>query len=55
MSVWDPLNVGRRQRPNAGTSHMGWKIELDYKQLKSELGVDHYEGPGWGGSTTLRW
>ncbi len=24
-----------------------WKIELDYKQLKGELGLDHYEGRSW--------
>lgn len=26
-----------------------WKIELDYKQLKGELGLDHYEGRSWAG------
>ena len=29
---------------------MRWKIELDYRQLKGELGLDHYEGRsylGW--------
>jgi SRSO17 transposase len=26
---------------------MRWKIELDYKQLKGELGLDHYEGRSW--------
>jgi SRSO17 transposase len=24
-----------------------WKIELDYRQLKGELGLDHYEGRSW--------
>jgi SRSO17 transposase len=24
-----------------------WKMELDYKQLKGELGLDHYEGRSW--------
>lgn len=23
------------------------KIELDYRQLKGELGLDHYEGRSW--------
>ena len=33
-----------------------WTIELDYKQLKGELGLDHYEGRSWlGGITTPRW
>jgi hypothetical protein len=26
---------------------MRWKIELDYRQLKGELGLDHYEGRSW--------
>jgi len=26
-----------------------WTIELDYKQLKGHLGLDHYEGRSWGG------
>jgi SRSO17 transposase len=33
-----------------------WKIELDYKQLKGELGLDHYEGRsylGWQHHTAL--
>lgn len=33
-----------------------WKIELDYKQLKGELGLDHYEGRsylGWYHHTAL--
>jgi len=35
---------------------MRWKIELDYKQLKGELGLDHYEGrsyAGWHHHTAL--
>jgi hypothetical protein len=31
-------------------ARMRWKMELDYKQLKGELGLDHYEGRsrlGW--------
>jgi SRSO17 transposase len=34
----------------ARLARMRWKIELDYKQLKGELGLDHYEGRsylGW--------
>jgi SRSO17 transposase len=26
-----------------------WRIERDYEELKSELGLDHYEGRGWRG------
>ena len=33
----------------ARLARMRWKIELDYKQLKGELGLDHYEGRSWTG------
>ena len=26
-----------------------WRIERDYEELKSELGLGHYEGRGWTG------
>ncbi len=28
-------------------ARLRWKIELDYKQLKGQLGLDHYEGRSW--------
>jgi SRSO17 transposase len=28
-------------------ARLRWKMELDYKQLKGELGLDHYEGRSW--------
>src|SRR3954451_7656917 len=31
----------------ARLARMRWKMELDYKQLKGELGLDHYEGRSW--------
>jgi SRSO17 transposase len=31
----------------ARLARMRWKIELDYKQLKGALGLDHYEGRSW--------
>jgi SRSO17 transposase len=31
----------------ARLARMRWKIELDCKQLKGELGLDHYEGRSW--------
>jgi SRSO17 transposase len=37
-------------------ARMRWKIELDYRQLKGELGLDHYEGRsylGWHHHTAL--
>jgi SRSO17 transposase len=36
----DPERLARLAR-------LRWKIELDYKQLKGELGLDHYEGRSW--------
>jgi SRSO17 transposase len=40
----------------ARLARMRWKIEVDYKQLKGELGLDHYEGRsylGWHHHTAL--
>lgn len=40
----------------ARLARLRWKIELDYKQLKDELGLDHYEGRsylGWHHHTAL--
>jgi SRSO17 transposase len=31
----------------ARLARLRWKIELDYKQLKGEHGLDHYEGRSW--------
>lgn len=28
-------------------AHSRWRIELDYRELKDELGLDHYEGRHW--------
>ena len=38
----DPEQLARLAR-------LRWKIELDYKQLKGELGLDHYEGRSYRG------
>ena len=40
-----PADTPREQL--ARLARMRWKIELDYKQLKGELGLDHYEGRSW--------
>jgi len=40
----------------ARLARMRWQIELDYRQLKGELGLDHYEGRsylGWHHHTAL--
>jgi SRSO17 transposase len=26
-----------------------WRVELDYQQMKEELGLDHFEGRSWTG------
>jgi SRSO17 transposase len=33
----------------ARLARLRWSIELDYRQLKGELGLDHYEGRSWRG------
>jgi SRSO17 transposase len=38
----DPERLARLAR-------LRWTIELDYRQLKGELGLDHYEGRSWRG------
>jgi SRSO17 transposase len=39
-------NLGEREQPErlARLARLRWTIELDYRQLKGELGLDHYEG-----------
>jgi len=41
------LPVTTTQTRLARLARLRWKIELDYKQLKGELGLDHYEGRSW--------
>jgi SRSO17 transposase len=40
-----PINSERERL--ARLARLRWKIELDYKQLKGDLGLDHYEGRSW--------
>jgi SRSO17 transposase len=45
--------LGRFATPSVGlrrfvrTAKARWRIEMDYRQLKDELGLDHFEGRGW--------
>lgn len=42
-------NLPARAKPArlARLARLRWMIELDYRQLKDELGLDHYEGRSW--------
>lgn len=41
------LPEGTEPERLARLARLRWKIELDYRQLKGELGLDHYEGRSW--------
>ena len=41
------LSADTKPERLARLARLRWKIELDYKQLKGELGLDHYEGRSW--------
>jgi len=47
-------NLGEDEPPErlARLARLRWTVELDYRQLKGELGHDHYEGPATAASTT---
>ena len=32
-----------------GLAKLRWRIERDYRELKQEIGLDHFEGRGWRG------
>jgi SRSO17 transposase len=40
-----PADAGPEQL--ARLARLRWRIELDYRQLKGQLGLDHYEGRSW--------
>ena len=42
-----PVDTGRERL--ARLARLRWTIELDYRQLKGELGLDHYEGRSYAG------
>jgi SRSO17 transposase len=41
------LPAGAKPQRLARLARLRWMIELDYRQLKGELGLDHYEGRSW--------
>jgi len=46
-----PADTGRERL--ARLARLRWTIELDYRQLKGELGLDHYEGRSYLGSISF--
>ena len=43
------LAADERAERLARLARLRWTVELDYRQLKGELGLDHYEGRSWRG------
>ena len=43
------LPAGTPHAELARLARLRWTVELDYRQLKGELGLDHYEGRSWAG------
>lgn len=45
---WSPTSTSAPSLRRAVHAARGrWKIEQDYRELKDELGLDHFEGRGW--------
>jgi SRSO17 transposase len=46
--LWNPSSdAAPSLRPAVHAARGRWKIEQDYRELKDELGLDHFEGRGW--------
>ncbi len=45
LAHWDGQPVGLRRFVRIARAR--WRVELDYRELKQELGLDHYEGRHW--------
>jgi SRSO17 transposase len=46
--LWHPTRTSAPSLRSAVHAGRGrWKIEQDYRELKDELGLDHFEGRGW--------
>jgi len=43
------LDAGESRERLARLARLRWTVELDYRQLKGELGLDHYEGRSYRG------
>lgn len=50
LKYWlSTLPADRPLRDLVATAKLRWRIERDYRELKQELGLGHYEGRGWRG------
>jgi SRSO17 transposase len=45
LAQWGPGLPGLRRLVRM--AHARWRIEMDYRELKEELGLDHFEGRQW--------
>ena len=45
LAQWGPGSPGLRRLVTI--AHARWRIEMDYRELKEELGLDHFEGRHW--------
>lgn len=45
LAQWDREPPGLRRLVRI--AHARWRIEMDYRELKEELGLDHFEGRHW--------
>jgi SRSO17 transposase len=45
LAHWGPGQTGLCRL--AKMAPAGWRIEMDYRELKEELGLDHFEGRHW--------
>ena len=45
LAQWGPGRPGLRRLVKM--AHARWRIEMDYRELKDELGLDHFEGRHW--------
>jgi SRSO17 transposase len=48
--LWNPVgHMAPSLRSAVHAARGRWKVEQDYRELKDELGLDHFEGRGWQG------
>ena len=45
--LWNPTPAAPSLRSAVRAARGRWKVEQDYRELKDELALDHFEGRGW--------